>query len=299
LGIAFQEMQFLLEGRRQGDFGETLTLGHQELFLKRHDVGLWAREFHLDPPALAGCISPYVDELLKTFCGARDVVAVDFAAYEGATITHDMNLPVPENLEQRFDTVIDGGTLEHVFNFPIALANCMKLLRPGGRLFLFTPGNSQMGHGFYQFSPELLYRALGPAHGFEVESIRAVQFRNISTELGAVGAPLEVIDPALLATRTVVASRRPVGLQVRARKTRHMDRPFETAPQQSDYVQAWAGPQKQGNSGPFSLANVWEAISWRIPGSLKWPIWNEYGRLYRNTLRNRKWFRPVRKSDRG
>ena len=61
----------------------------------------------------------------------------------------------------QFDVVYDGGTLEHVFNFPVALRNAMELLRPGGRLFtIHTCANNLCGHGFYQFSRELFYRTL-------------------------------------------------------------------------------------------------------------------------------------------
>jgi 2-polyprenyl-3-methyl-5-hydroxy-6-metoxy-1,4-benzoquinol methylase len=53
--------------------------------------------------------------------------------------------------------VFDGGTLEHIFDYPTAIKNCMKMVKPGGHLLLTTPANNWFGHGFYQFSPELFY----------------------------------------------------------------------------------------------------------------------------------------------
>jgi SAM-dependent methyltransferase len=293
VGITFDTAEFLVRSRFDGGFGRTATLGRQNLFIDKSGLKRLSRGLNLTAAALDGCLERYADTFLKTFTGATDVVAIDFSDYEGAGIVHDMNAPLPPHLEQQFDTVIDGGTLEHVFNFPVALANSMRLVRPGGRLFLFCPGNNLMGHGFYQFSPELIYRALAPEHGFDVETLEAVQFKYISTELGAAGEPLEVIDPAKLRTRTVVATAKPVSLHVRARKLRHLSAPFERVPQQSDYVQAWAGDHAKAADRSF-LWRIVDAIEWRVPGALKWAILNRYGRLYRNTLRNRAWFRRTR-----
>jgi SAM-dependent methyltransferase len=293
MGIAYPTARFLVDASRGANFGRTLTLGRQRLYLNKADLACLARQGGFDASTIERCAGPWADDFLQAFAGASSVSALDYSAYEQADVIHDMNAPMPAEFDEQFDTVIDGGTLEHVFNFPVALATCMRLVRTGGRLFLFAPANSQMGHGFYQFSPELLYRALAPEHGFEVERMEAIRFRHISTELGTIGRPLEVVDPAQLATRTVVASKHPVSLYVRARKTRHMEQPFATVPQQSDYVAAWsASPVDRPDT--FG-ARLFSAVSWRLPGAVKWPLWNTYGRLYRNTLRNRRWFPPVRR----
>ena len=54
--------------------------------------------------------------------------------------------------------VVDGGTLEHVFDYPTALRNAMRMVRVGGHLILNAPVNNFPGHGFYQISPELFFR---------------------------------------------------------------------------------------------------------------------------------------------
>jgi SAM-dependent methyltransferase len=293
VGITDTTATFLIDFAREAPLGRTATLGRLELFLDRAQLSRLARSANVAGSDIDVCAQTYSEPFLKHFAGATQVVSVDFSPYEGAGIIHDMNVPIPRDVEQQFDTVIDGGTLEHVFNFPVALANCMRLLRPGGRLFMFTPGNSLMGHGFYQFSPELLYRALSPQHGFEVRKLQAVKFRYVSTELASVGAPLDVQDPAALGTRTVVASSRPVSLHVCARKLRHLDQPFDVAPQQSDYVEAW-NRQDSADAKRHWFAELIASVEWRLPGRVKWPIWNTYGRLYRNTLRNRRWFVPAR-----
>ncbi len=295
MGITDTTAAFLLDLARDQPLGKTATLGRLELFLNRAQLTRLLRPTAATPQEIDGCLDRYAEPFLKRCAGATEVVSIDVSPYEGAGIIHDMNARLPRDAEQQFDTVIDGGTLEHVFNFPVALANCMRLVRPGGRLIMFMPGNSLMGHGFYQFSPELLYRALSPAHGFEVRRLQAVKFKYVSVELDAVGPPLDVQDPAALHTRTVVASARPVTLHVCAQKVRHLDDPFAVAPQQSDYVAAW-NRDVGGETNHSFWSNLVAAIQWRLPDALKWPLWNVYGRLYRNTLRNRRWFVPAGKA---
>jgi len=70
--------------------------------------------------------------------------------------------------------VIDGGTLEHVFNFPVAIKNAMQMVRAGGRLSLSPPANNYFGHGFYQFSPELFYRVLSAEKRVPLERMIAL-----------------------------------------------------------------------------------------------------------------------------
>jgi hypothetical protein len=78
------------------------------------------------------------------------------------------DLPVPENLHSKFDLILDSGSLEHVYNCQQAIFNYMKMCKIGGSLVLVLPTNNQMGHGFYQFSPEFFYRTLSEGHGFKV-----------------------------------------------------------------------------------------------------------------------------------
>lgn len=60
------------------------------------------------------------------------VDSIDISDYENATIEQDMNQPIPEHLKLQYDTVIDRGSLEHIFNFPVSIKNCMSLIKPGG-----------------------------------------------------------------------------------------------------------------------------------------------------------------------
>jgi hypothetical protein len=64
--------------------------------------------------------------------GASQVGPIDVSAYQGASIIHDLNEPIPGALHERFDVVFDCGTLEHIFNVPVALKSYMDMVRVGG-----------------------------------------------------------------------------------------------------------------------------------------------------------------------
>ena len=64
-----------------------------------------------------------------------------------------MNYPLDKFCE--YDTIIDGGSLEHIYNVPQALKNISELCSDGGQILHMLPANNECGHGFYQFSPGL------------------------------------------------------------------------------------------------------------------------------------------------
>ena len=97
--------------------------------------------------------------------GFAAMESVDMDGSEDATHLFDLNLAdTPTALVGKFDLVFNGGTLEHVFHLPNALANVSRMLCTGGVVLHILPCNNWVDHGFYQFSPCLMfeyYRAAG------------------------------------------------------------------------------------------------------------------------------------------
>ena len=122
------------------------------------------------------------------------------------------------------------GLWEHVFDFPAAVRNCMRLVAVNGHFLTVTVANNMAGHGFYQFSPEVFYRILSPQNGFRVE-------RMLLTETSS-GRWYEVRDPALVGSRGQLRTFRPVYLCIVARRIA-AGPVLATPPQQSDYVSRW------------------------------------------------------------
>jgi hypothetical protein len=114
--------------------------------------------------------SGYAEPLFRSL-GAAEVTSFDASNYEGAEHIHDFNLPIDEKFYNRFSAVFDGGTMEHIFNYPQAVANCMKMVEVGGYFLAVNPTNNYAGHGFYQISSEVFFRVFSPENGFAAPAV--------------------------------------------------------------------------------------------------------------------------------
>ena len=153
MGITSETFDFFLHCKNDGvSFERICQIGRQKTFF--------------DSQEYMSKYDDFSEQLFFDFLGAKSIDSLDYSDYEGATIIHDMNLPVNKDMEERFSAVLDGGTLEHVFNYPVAIKNCMRMVEVGAHLILVTPANNFFGHGFYQFSPELFFSVLGEQNGF-------------------------------------------------------------------------------------------------------------------------------------
>lgn len=235
-------LKFLLLAKARGvDFSNTAMIGRQRLNFTPDEF-----KAILDQCRVSHCEASvrsvmydhdhYSEGFLKTL-GASNLQSIDYSSYEGATLVHDMNVPVSEELKGRYTLVLDGGSLEHVFNFPIAIQNCMKMVAPGGHFLTITPVNNFMGHGFYQFSPELFFGLLSPRNGFEIQSVMIFEDRPNAEWY-------QVVDPSTIGNRVTLINSRPTYLLVMAKRVSNHELPL-TYPSQSDYVPIWAGESLQ------------------------------------------------------
>jgi hypothetical protein len=232
MGIDSNTAKFLISARATGvEFTRTLTLGKQWLLVDRESMRSLFQQYGSVPPDLDTALANGAEGFFSIL-GAQKVDSLDASSYEGASLIHDLNEPLPPLHKGQYDLVFDGGTLEHVFNFPVAIRNAMEAVRIGGHLFLHTPTNNYCGHGFYQFSPELFYRALSDENGFKIE--RMIAFSKFQGSQW-----YEVEDPARLKCRVEIRhDAHQVLLLVLAKRT-HAREIFKTMPQQSDYVIMW------------------------------------------------------------
>ena len=297
MGLDINAVRFLIDARKRGAaFGDVLTLGRQDLNVYPAKMAqlLSSHGFPAEAFSPQGKDSLFADPVFKSL-GAASVSAMDVSNFEGASFVHDLNQPIGADLRERFDLVYDGGTLEHVFNYPTALRSCMEMLRPGGHLFLHTITNNWCGHGFYQFSPELFFRTLHPDNGFEVT-------RMILHAVGPYGRWYEVKDPESIRSRVELITFCPVHLLVQARRTRVVPI-FQKAPQQSDYTPRWV-PSDDASAAGSKAAPPPVDYSPSRPRLARW--FPNLARLVHvarmglsiyqsHTVRNRKCFQPVKK----
>lgn len=250
MGLDINGTRFLLYCRTLDvDFARTAMIGRQGLHLSRRDLKHVFESFgyEIDVRQIDSIFNQtngYAEHLL-TCLGAKEVDSFDISGYEGATHVHDMNRVVPDRVKEQYTMVLDGGSLEHVFNFPVAIKNCMEMLRVGGHYLAITPANNFLGHGFYQFSPELYFSVFARENGFELTRVIAFEDRP-SARWYSVKSPLEVRG------RVTLTNSVPLYLLVVARKLAHTP-VFETAPQQSDYLPIWRNKSTGSDGDPQSI----------------------------------------------
>jgi len=173
----------------------------------------------------------YIESFLLEI-GAGRVDSLDASDYEGVSVLQDLNLPIPPELKDRYSFVIDSGTMEHILNVPAGLENIRRMTAPGGHVLMVSPANNWLGHGFYQFSPELFFRSFGPENGFQVERCFVAFDGFFSLKF------YSIPDPQVLGRRWHISAKKRTSLIVLARKTGDSS---DGIVQQSDYASAWEG----------------------------------------------------------
>lgn len=167
MGIGSGTIKLLMqEGLRQPFSGRVLTLGKQDIWSTYKDLKNISRkmkyplnmrsEVELSPKKEMREDKLISDRTLFSSLGFTDCFSIDFSDYEHANFLFDLNSKdLPPQLENAFEVIIDGGTIEHVFHIPRALENIFKMLKVKGRIIHISPSSNHVDHGFYMFSPTL------------------------------------------------------------------------------------------------------------------------------------------------
>lgn len=282
MAITNNDTRFLFYAKNQGcDFSETLMLGRLRLIATYDYIKYCIGRYGSNVKSFEQVtFKDNYSEPLFEILGAGKVDSLDFSDYEKATIIHDLNLPFPRELRNRFTTIIDSGTLEHIFNFPTAIKNCMNALKTGGHFIGITPANNLMGHGFYQFSPELYYRIFSETNGFVVKKMFITSEDNMSA-----GAKwFEVMDPVNVKDRVTLVNQKPLYLMVFAQKLEDKEI-FSVVPQQSDYTSVWTVAESVKNDIKSEQdSNIKFLYRKYIPEGLKTMLRNLYFLFRKKTV---------------
>jgi len=233
MGLDAPAVKWLFGSKARGvDFSSLATLGRQGFF---PETGALQSVFDqlslgLDASAFLRDSEGYGEKFFQIL-GAEHVTSFDKSDYQVASTLHDLNTPIDASLKNRFSAVLDCGTIEHVFNFPQAIRNCMEMVKVGGHFIQITVANNFIGHGFYQFSPEVIFRVFSEANGFAVDAV-------VLHEMLAGGKWYRMRDSVGVGHRIELTTRSPSYLLTLAKKT--ADVPiFAAWPQQADYVAMW------------------------------------------------------------
>jgi SAM-dependent methyltransferase len=150
VGLDVMGIEALLREHRYSPIvGDVLTIGRQsirytpeQLLATMQDFGVLAGAVDLANIELeartrrARAIGDRMisDRAFFGLLGAKAVRAIDFSDEESAEIIHDLTQPLPDELHEIADFVVDGSSLDNMFNPAQALRNYASLLRPGGRV---------------------------------------------------------------------------------------------------------------------------------------------------------------------
>jgi hypothetical protein len=274
MAITANDVKLLVYSKKLGvSFENSLMLGRLQFYATKEDVSFYAKKYNGGLKSVDGFSfeDKYSEPLFK-YLGAATVDSLDYSNYEGATIIHDLNKPFPENLNQKFTAIVDGGTIEHVFNFPVAIASCMKALKPGGHYIGMTPANNLMGHGLYQFSPDLYYRVLSEENGFRIKKM----FIWAAHPDEKKSSWYEVADPVAVKSRVMMVNNTPSHLLIIAEKIKEEEL-FRNFPQQSDYDMTWKVSESLEKGEKIKQDSTLKFLYRKIvPGKLKSVLRNIY-----------------------
>tara|TARA_A100000164_G_C21747777_1_gene695498 strand:+ start:70 stop:939 length:870 start_codon:yes stop_codon:yes gene_type:complete len=120
----------------------------------------------------------FIENFLIENMGATQVDSYDYSDYEGATKIYDLGVEINEN--EIYDTIIDLGTSEHVFNISQSFLNAIKLTKIDGMIIHELPSNNFCGHGLYQLSPEFFFALYSKENGFDETEIYVIDYTKIN-----------------------------------------------------------------------------------------------------------------------
>ena len=142
MALTFHTFKYLEKLKNNNlDFGETLTIGRLNNLLKKEDY----KQLDIDVSQ-----DIYADNILKNYFNLSSLNALDYSSFEKADIIHDLNTPL-NNYKKQFNTILDFGTSEHVFNIVECFKNISNLCKINGHIIHCLPANNNCGHGFWQF----------------------------------------------------------------------------------------------------------------------------------------------------
>ena len=185
IALGFLELLFV-EGKRRPFEGKIATLGDQDVWFSYEELVERAeqRDFNLSVPKSGVRLNDrqfyrergFINQKsLFEALGFDEVYSIDNSDFEGCAFVVDLNsTETPPELFNRFDLVLDGGTLEHVFHTSNALSRIHDMVKTGGRIVHINPTSNLMDHGFCSFSPTL-YADYYTTNAYSINRLCAVK----------------------------------------------------------------------------------------------------------------------------
>jgi hypothetical protein len=117
-----------------------------------------------EPPTFGFDIVKVYYEL---YFSPSEIQAIDF---DGTPLARPLDLNYPIDLGRQFDTVINHGTAEHVFNIAQVFRTIHEHTVPGGLMLHESPFTGWIDHGFYSMQPTLFFD-LAEFNGYALQGL--------------------------------------------------------------------------------------------------------------------------------
>jgi hypothetical protein len=152
---------------------------------------------------------------------------IDIVKSRGIERVVDLNDPLPEDLVEQFDFLLDPGTIEHCCNIGQALKNVAMALKEGGYVCHYAP-LSMFNHGFYNINPTLFVDFYGQ-NDFKLEFMAATAGDRFAPDLVEIPETERFTAPENAST-LVVARRLKVSNLVWPTQSKYLMNPDLKAP---------------------------------------------------------------------
>jgi len=160
--------------------GKTLVIGQQSIYINefeykkiilKHNIKFIDNFNHEKKTSIKHFINKNADNINSSFffslLGSNKVNHLDISKYENADIIFDLNKKIPNKYKNKFNNIVDFGTIEHVYNTPNLLWNYINMLKKNGFLIISTRSSNAIDHGFFSFSPTFFHDFF-PINGFKI-----------------------------------------------------------------------------------------------------------------------------------
>lgn len=160
MGVDFAEIRFFDEIAKSGNFeGPMLALGSLDIQESEEAIISFAAQHKLDKLSAEKSVSAYFHDLY----GIKEYVCCDIN--DLADFNMDLGKPLLPEHVGRYGSILNGGTLEHVFNVAQALKNIHDAVKVGG-LMIHTLPVTWYNHGLYNLNP-ILFHLMSEVNDYE------------------------------------------------------------------------------------------------------------------------------------
>ena len=150
MGFNYWNTHLLASYAKNYPLGKVLTFGRQNISIPAKRKKKISHAHGIDGSVLSGFCEPLLGKL-----GSPKVTSLDASGHEGCNLILDLSQPISKEHWNCYDTILDYGTSEHIFNFPQVLSNVFRFLKKDGVYIFCLPVTGWCDHGLYQFSPSM------------------------------------------------------------------------------------------------------------------------------------------------